>query len=384
MKKKTKIILGIGLAVLLLVVAGAVIYYVQVVQKEQESYETYLEAFELYKEGKYEKAEKLLLSTKDYGETETILTDLYYMWGVELFEKEEYEKARELFLKNPDYQDTADYLKETAYQLGMAAYNDEDYDTAEAFFEEISGYKDIQNYIEGIAYGRLQIYFAEGNFDKAGECLLSIRNMDGVQPYGIVLLPTQAQKAFENLEYERSMELYECGLGYAAWVENVYNNLPDEQKASEYGSICGEVPYEERLKQMEEAYLSVKKEHQAVECLKHLISYYEEKMKDKAVFFQADEIRVAMQAYAEDNIVPVVMIAYQETVMEKKKEVQRQAYAAYNDANFYAICHSLDIEEIDKSNADEVQANLRITQYWNEKDTITVDMSRIRRAMGWE
>ena len=384
MKKKTIIFLGIGLAILFLVVTGAVIYYVQVVQKERESYEDYLEGFELYKEGNYEEAEKLLLSTKDYGETETILMDLYYRWGLEFFEKEEYEKARELFLKNPDYQDTADYLKETAYQLGMTAYNEKDYDTAETFFKEIPGYKEIQNYIDGIEYARLQNYFATGDYDKAEECLLLIPNMDGVQPYGIVLLPVQAQKAFENQEYERALELYERGLGYSVWVENVYNNLSDEEKINEYDPIRGEVAYEERLKQMEEGYISVKKEYQAVECLKHLISYYEEKMKDKAVFFQADEIRVAMQAYASDNIVPVVMIAYQETVTEKKKEVQRQAYAAYNDANFYAICHSLNMEEIDKRNSDEIQANLRITQYWDAKDTVTMDMARIRKAMGWE
>ena len=384
MKRKTKIFLGIGLAILLLVVVGAVMYYVQVVQKEQKSYETYLEGFEKYKEGKYEEAEKILLSTKDYGETETILMDLYYRWGLEFFENEEYEKARGLFLKNPDYQDTADYIEETAYQLGMAAYNEKDYDTAENFFKEIPGYKDIQTYIDGIAYSRLQNCFTAGDYDKAEEYFFMIPNMEGVQPYGIVLLQIQAQKAFENLEYERSLELYERGLGYAAWVENVYNNLPDEQKANEYDPIRGEVSYEDRLKQMEEAYASVKKEAQVIDCLKHLLSYYEEKMKEKASFFQVDEVRVAMQAYSSDNIVPVVMIAYQETVTEKKKEVQRQAYAVYNDANFYAICHSLNTEEIDKKNTDELQANLRITQYWDEKDTITMDISRIRRAMGLE
>lgn len=384
MKQKTKIFLGIGLAILLLVVAGAVIYYVQVVQKEQKSYEAYMEGFELYKEGKYEEAEKILLATEDYGETETILMDLYYRWGLEFFEKEDYEKARELFLKNPDYQDTADYIKETAYQLGIVAYNEKDYDTAETFFKEIPGYKEVQAYIDGIAYARLQNYFVAGDYDKAEEYLLLIPDLDGVQPYGIVILQVQAQKAFENLEYESSLERYERGLGYGAWVETVYNNLSDEQKISEYDPIRGEVTYEDRLKHMEEEYTSVKKEYQAVTCLKHLVSYYEEKMKEKAVLGQIDEIRVAMQAYASDNIVPLVIIDYQETVTEKKKEVQRQAYAVYNDVNFYAICHSLDIEKIDKRNPEEVQAYLRVSQYWEAKDTITVDMSRIRRAMGWE
>ena len=384
MKRKKKIILGIGLAIFLLVVAGAVIYYVQVVQKERKSYEDYQEGFELYKEGKYEEAEKILLTTEDYGETETILTDLYYRWGIECFEKEEYERARELFLKNPDYQDTADYIKETAYQLGILAYNGKDYDTAEAFFNEVTGYKEVQNYIDGIAYARLQTYFAAGDYDKAEECLFAIPAMDGVQPYGIVLLQAQAKKAFENLEYERSLELYERGLEYAVWVEAVYNNLPDEQKISDYDPIRGEIGYEERLKQMEEEYASAKKEYQTVTCLKHLVSYYEEKMKEKAVLFQVDEIRVAMMAYSSNNVVPVVMISYQETVMEKKKEVQRQAYAVYNETDFYAICHSLNIDEIDKSNSDELQANLRITQYWDAKDTITMDMSRMRKAMGWE
>lgn len=384
MKRKTKIFLGVGLAIFLLVVAGAVIYYVQVVQKEQKSYEAYLEGFELYKEGKYEEAEKILLTTEDYGETETILTDLYYRWGMELFEKEEYESARELFFKNPDYQDTADYIKETAYQLGIAAYNGKDYDTAETFFNEVPGYKEVQNYIDGITYVRLQNYFAAGDYDKAEKCLFSIPTMDGVQPYGIVLLQAQAQKAFENVEHERALELYERGLEYAAWVETVYNNLPDEQKISEYDPIRGEIGYEDRIKQMEEEYASAKKEYQTITCLKNLVSYYEEKMKEKAVLSQVDEIRVAMMAYSSDNIVPVVMIAYQETVTEKKKEVQRQAYAVYNETDFYAICHSLDMEEIDKSNSDELQANLRITQYWDTTDTITMDMSRIRRAMGWE
>lgn len=384
MKLKTKIFLGVGLAILLLVVAGAVMYYVQVVQKEKRSYETYLEGFELYKEGEYEEAEKILLTTDDYGETETILTDLYYRWGLEFLEKEEYEKARELFLKNPDYQDTADYIKETSYQLGIAAYDGKDYDTAETFFDEIPEYKEVQKYIDGIAYARLQIYCAEGNYGKAEECLFSIPDMDGVQPYGIVLLQAQAQKAFENVEYERSLELYEHGLAYADWVENVYNNLTDEQKISEYDPIRGEIGYEDRLKQMEEDYAAVRKEYQTVDCLKQLVSYYEEEMKEKAVLYQIDEIRVAMMAYSSDNVVPVVMIAYKETVTEKKKEVLQQAYAVYNETEFYAICHSLDMEEIDKSNSDELQANLRITQYWDAKDTITMDMSRMRKAMGWE
>lgn len=384
MKQKTKLFLGIGFAILVLAVAGAVIYYVQVVQKEQKSYETYLEGFELYKEGNYEEAEKLLLSVKDYGETEKILADLYYKQGLEAFEKQDYEKARELLLKNPEYQDSADYIKETAYQLGISAYEQKDYDTAEGYFKEVSGYKEVQSYVDGITYARLLEYFAAGDFDNAENCIFSIPDKDGVQPYGIVVLQAQAEKAFQNLEYERSLELYERGLEYASWVETVYNNLSDEEKVNAFDPIRGEVPYGDRIKQMEESYASARKEYQTVTCLKHLVTYYEEEMKDKAVLSQVDEIRVAMQAYSSDNIVPVIMISYKETVTEKKKEKQQQAYAVYNETDFYAICHSLNMEEIDKSNSDEVQANLRLVEYWEKKDTVTMDMERIRKAMGWE
>ncbi len=384
MKQKTKIILGIGLALLVLAVAGAIIYYVQVVQKEQKFYERYLEGFELYKEGKYEEAEKLLLTVENYGETKKILTDLYYKQGLEAFEKGDYEKARELLLKNSEYQDSADYIKEAAYQLGIEAYNAKEYDTAEGYFNELTGYKEVQGYVDGITYGRLLEYFAAGDYENAEKCIFSIPDKDGVQPYGIVVLQAQAQKAFENLEYERSLELYERGLEYASWVETVYNNSSEEQKANEFDPIRGEVSYGDRMNQMKESYASTKKEFQTVTCLKHLVSYYEEKMKEKAVLSQVDEIRVAMQAYSADNIVPVVMISYKETVTENKKEKQQQAYAVYNETDFYAICHSLKMEEIDKSNSDEVQANLRLAEYWEKKDTMTMDMARIRKAMGWQ
>lgn len=384
MKGKMKIFLGIGLALLLLAVAGAVIYYVQVVQAERKAYENYLEGFELYKKGEYGRAEKLLLEAKDYGETERILTDLYYKQGLEAFEKEQYETAREFFLKNPDYQDSADYIKETAYQLGIGAYNEADYDRAETFFNEIPGYKEVQKYVDGIAYARLKNYFAAGDYDNAEKCLSAIPDMDGVQPYGIVLFQAQAQKAFENLEYERSLELYNRALEYGSWVETVYKPLPDEQKIAEFDPIRGDIGYDERLKQIGEAHAAAEKEYQTVVCLRHLVSYYADKMKDKAVIAQVDEVRVAMQAYSSDNIVPVIMISYKETVTEKKKEKQQQAYAVYNETEFYAICHSLEMDEIDKSNSDELQANLRITKYWEEKDTITMDMARLKKAMGWE
>ena len=384
MKQKTKIFLGIGLALLVLAVAGAIIYYVQVVQKERKAYENYLEGFELYKNGEYERAEKILLEAENYGETEKILTDLYYQQGLEAFEKEQYEAARELFLKNPDYQDSADYIKETAYQLGIDAYNGADYDKAEAYFNEIPAYKDVKEYVDGIAYERLKNYFAAGDYDNAEKCLDAIPDRDGVQPYAIVLLQAQAGGAFENLDYERSLELYERGMKYGTWVEAVYKPLPDEQKIAEFDPIRGDVGYEERLKQMEEAYTAAKKEYQVVVCLQHLVSYYAEEMKDKAVIAQVDEVRVAMHAYSSDNVIPVVMVAYKETVTENKKEKQQQAYAVYNETDFYAICHSLKEEEIDKSNSNELQANLRITKYWDEKDTITMDMARLRRAMGWE
>lgn len=384
MKQKKKLFLGIGLAVLLLAVAGAVIYYVQVVQKDRKSYETYLEGFELYKEGKFEEAEKLLLSVEDYGETKKILTDLYYQQGLAAFENQEYEKAKEFFSKNPEYQDSADYLKETSYQLGIAAYEAKDYDKAEGYFNEISGYKEVQNYVDGIAYARLLESFAAGDYDKAEACILAIPDMDGIQPYAVVVLQAQAQKNFENLQYEHALELYEQGLKYADWVENTYKNLSEEKKIYEFDPIRGEVSFEDRIKQMEEEYDSVKKEYQAVTCLKQLVTYYEEQMKDTAVISQVDEIRVAMQAYSSDNIVPVIMIAYKETVTEKNKEKQQQAYAVYNETDFYAICHSLKMEEIDKSNSDELQANLRITQYWEAKDAVKMDMTRIRKAMGWE
>ncbi len=384
MKQKKKIFLGIGLALLVLAVAGAIMYYVQVVQKERKAYENYLKGFELYKNGDYARAEKILLETKNYGETEQILTDLYYQQGLEAFEKEQYETARELFLKNPDYQDTADYIKETAYQLGIDAYNKADYDKAETFFNEIPGYKDVQEYVDGIAYERLKIYFAAGDYDNAEKCLLAIPNRDGVQPYGIVLLPVQAGKAFENQDYERALALYEQGMAYGTWVETVYNPLPDEQKIAEFDPIRGDVGYEDRLKQMQEAYTTAKREYQSVDCLQQLVAYYADKMKDKAVLAQVDEVRVAQHSYSSDNSVSVIMIAYKETVTEKKKEKQQQAYAVYNETDFYAICHSLKVEEIDKSNSDELQANLRITRYWDEKDTVTMDMARLKKAMGWE
>lgn len=384
MIQKKKLVLGIGLAVLLLAVAGAVIYYVQVVQKDRKSYETYLKGFELYKEGNYEEAEKLLLSAEDYGETKKILTDLYYQQGIAAFENQEYEKAKELFSKKPEYQDSADYLKEISYQLGIAAYEAKDYDKAEGYFNEISGYKEVQNYEKGITYARLLESFAAGDYDKAEACIQAIPDMDGVQPYAVVVLQAQAQKNFENLQYEHALELYEQGLKYADWVENTYKNLPEEQKVNEFDPIRGGVSYEDRIKQMKEAYASAEKEFDAISCLKQLVSYYEEQRKDTAVLFQIDEIRVAMQAYSSDNIVPVIMIAYKETVTEKNKEKQQQAYAVYNKTDFYAICHSLKMEEIDKSNSDELQANLRITQYWEAKDVIKLDMTRVRKAMGWE
>lgn len=383
MKKKAgKIIFGVALALVFFVVVGVGMYGFQEVRKEKQSYEKYEEAFTLYKEGKYDEAEKILTSMKDFQGVEEILTDLYYQKGLLAFEAGDYGAARELFLKNPDYQDTQDYLKETAYQLGIAALSGGEYETAHSYLDEISNYKDVGDYLNKLSFADMKTYFANGDLAAAKDCILKISNYPGIEPYGLAVLPGQAQQAFEGQDYEQAMKLYELALGYRGWVE-AYAALSPEEQAG-FASIAGEVPFAQRVEQLEAGYTAAKSEYQSVCCLKDLIAYYEEKMKEKAIISEVSEVRFGMQSYSSDNVVPIIMISYKETVKEGEKEKQQQAYAIYNDTEFYAICHSLKMEEIDKSNSVEVQANLKISKYWDAKDVTVIDMARIRSAMGWQ
>lgn len=383
MKKKTgKFIFGVAFALVFFVVAGVGMYGVQEARKEKQSVEKYEEAFRLYKEGKYDEAEKILVTMKNFHGVEEMLTDLYYQKGLLAFDAGDYDAARELFLKNPDYQDTQDYIKETAYQLGIAALANEDYETAHSYLDEISNYKDVADYLNKLSFADMKSYFANGDLAAAKDCILKISNYPGIEPYGLAVLPEQARQAFEGQDYEQAMKMYEQALSYRGWAEAYVALSPEEQAG--FASIAGEVPFAERVEQLEAGYAAAKSEYQSIQCLKNLIAYYEEKMKETAIISEVDEVRFGMQTYSSDNIVPIIMISYKETFKEGEKEKQRQAYAIYNDTEFYAICHSLKMDEIDKSNSVEVQANLKLSKYWDAKDAAVIDMARIRSAMGWQ
>ncbi len=381
MKNKAgKIIFGVVLALVLFMVIGVGMYGFQEVRKERQSYEDYEKAFNLYKEGKYEEAEKILVTIPNYEGVEEMLTDLYYRQGCEAFEAGDYAKARELFQKNTEYQDTMDYIRETAYQLGVAAFQNGDYATARSYFSEIPNHKDVPDYERHMVFFDMQSYVANGQYAEAENCILSISDYPGIEPYGIVVLSTQAAAAFENQDYEHSLDLYERAFKYCAWIDAYEALSPEEQAA--YAQVAGETSFRERQKQMEKGQEAAIKEYQVVTCLKDLSNIYQQNMAETASISEVKEVRIGQQAYSSDNIVPVIMIYYKEQAVKNKK--QQDAYAVYNETEFYAICHSLEMEELDKSNSDEVQANLKLTKYWEDKKTEKMDMERLRKAMGWQ
>lgn len=376
-KKSNKIYLVILLFVIVIaIVAG--IYGYEVVYKERQLYNQYQQAFELYKTGEYEEAEKILRKIPSYEGVSVLMRDIQYQKGVLAFEAGEYETARQLFLNVSEYQDSQDYIEETTYLLGIDAYMIQDYDVAKSYFEEIPNYKDVSNYLEELAFKRLQETFQQSFYSEAEACIFEIPDYPGVEPYAIVVLEEQGKAAYEGQQYERSMEMFRMALEYAAWVDT-YNGMPEEEKAA-YAAIAGEVDFKQRLKNIESERELAEREYQAVLCLRELVKYYENNMVDVAVLSQVDEIRFAKQIYTNDAQVPLIMISYKETVNEK----QKQAYAVYNETELYGICPSLKMEEIDKSNSSQLQAHLKITSFWDKKETVDIDMARVRKAMGWE
>lgn len=384
MKDKKNIFIIIAVAVFVLAVAGAGIYYAQVVHKERKALEQYERGFELYKEGKYVEAEEVLSNVKDFEGVDQILDDIYYQMGKNAFESGQYEQAKAYFSKKPEYQNCLDYIKESNYLLGITAFENEDYETAETLLMENPDYKDTRSYLDNITYEKVKVYFNANDYENAAKNVLKILSYKGVEPYGIVVLQNQAEKAFENLEYKQALEMYERGLEFKTWYLEEYKGLTDEKKEKEYAFIYGDTSFEDRIKKMEEDYEWAKKESYVVDDLKNLVNLYETEKKDLAVLSQVDEIKVAMQQYNEKTQLPLIMISYKESINEGKKEKKQQAYAVYNEDEFYAICHSLKLEEIDKTNSDEIQANIKLSKYWEDEETVLVDMTRVRKAMGWE
>lgn len=378
LKQNSNNIFQLILALLLIVIIGAGIYGFRVVRRERGLYNKYQQAFELYKKGSYDESEKILKTISSYEGVSELLTDIRYRQGLLAYEAGDYANARELFFKVSNYQDSLDYIEEITYLLGLEAYSVQDYDAAKSYFEEIPEYKEAPTYLEELTFLRLQRVFQSGFYMEAEECIFEIPEYPGVEPYAIVVLEEQGKAAYEAQQYERSIEMFRMALEYSSWMD-IYNLMPEEEKAV-YGAIAGEVDFVKRLKNIKEEKALAEREYQAVLCLKELVKYYENNKIDVAVLSQVDEIRFALQTYTNEAVIPLIMIAFQETVKENKQ----QAYAAYNETDLYGICHSLKMEELDKSNSEELQTYLKISELWEDKSTVKIDMVRIRKAMGWE
>lgn len=209
--------------------------------------------------------------------------------------------------------------------------------------------------------------------------IFKIPDYPGVEPYGIVVLEEQGKAAYEAQQYERSIEMFKYAAAYSDWLD-IYNAMPAEEKSS-YAAICGETDFKQRLRNIKSESELAEREYQAVLCVKELVKYYENEKQEIAELAEVDEVRFAEQTYSNNAQVPVVMISYKEKTSEKKKE---QQYAVYNETDLYGICPSLKNEEIDKSDSNQLQTYIKLSGLWDMKDTIKLDMARIKKAMGWE
>ncbi len=378
-KKKLKEAVPVFLCIFVALALVASVYGVLKVREDRQKFAKYEEAFLLYKSGEFEEAEEILRKITGYKGVMELLRDIHYQKGLLFYHDREYFDAREQFFKVSNYQDSQDYIEECTYQMALEAYGTQDYDTARGYFVEIKDYKDVSKYLDDLYFVELKKVFATKFYSEAEECIFAIPDYPGVEPYAIVVLEELGRLAFEAQQYERAGEMYRLALEYEPWVKETYKNMPPEEKAAN-DTITGEVSFEDRLDNIEDAKEASEREFQAVKCLKELVKYYENNMVDVAAIEQVDEVRFAKQTYTNDAVVPIIMISYKENVNKKKE----QAYAVYNETDMYGICHSLKMEEIDKANSQELQTNLKIAPIWEAEDTIIIDMERMRSAMGWK
>lgn len=377
-EKKRRKIYPVFILFTVLILVGAGVCGLREVYKERQRFELYQQAFELYKNSAYDEAEKVLEEIPEYQGVSAMLRDIQYQKGLIAFEAGQYEEAKGLFQKVSDYQDSQDYIEEAVYLLAMDAYTAKDYDTAIRYFEEIPDYKDVKQYQEEITFSNLETYFQAGSYQEAENCIFRIQDYPGVEPYGIVVLEAQGKAAYENQEYERAIEMFKYASAYSDWLDT-YNGMSKEEKAA-YDIIAGETDFKQRLKNISQEKELAEREYQALLCVKELVKYYENEKAEVAEISKVEEIRFSKQVYANSAEVPIVMISYKETADKKKT----QSYAVYNETEFYGICPSLKMEEIDKSDSSQLQAYLKITDLWENKETVKIDMARIKKAMGWE
>lgn len=204
-KKKLKRNFIIIVALLAITIA-AVFFIKNVVFPELDRRAAYNEAITLFKEEKYNEAEKAFIDLKDYKDSEKYskqsrikILQNKYDTAIDLMEKGAYKKAITAFQELGDYSDSSEKVKECKYKIGLNLMKDKKYSEAKDEFEELGDYLDSSEKAKECIYQSGRQFFAKRAYDKAYELFKSISDYKKASRYmeKLVLVPVE-------IDYESS------------------------------------------------------------------------------------------------------------------------------------------------------------------------------------
>ena len=124
---------------------------------------SYNKAMELQAAGEYEEAAAAFEALGEYKDSQTQISETWYIRAMELQAAGEYEEAAKAFTELGDYKDSAVLAQETRYARTMELQAAGKYEEAAAAFEALGEYKDSQTQISETWYIRALGLQADGN-----------------------------------------------------------------------------------------------------------------------------------------------------------------------------------------------------------------------------
>ena len=186
----------------------------------------YVDAMELAKQARYQRAEKLLSDGKydeadalfgaipDYSNARQRQQDARYQKAVSMMATGDYSGARAIFLELTSRADAEKMAMQCLYEPGMTALKNGDFDGAISFFGQIPGYQDTDQKMKEARYGKGEALKAEGKFVEAGEQYLLAADYRDAKTKASECIYEPAKQEMASGNFSRAAEMFLSIQGY--------------------------------------------------------------------------------------------------------------------------------------------------------------------------